>query len=91
MPIQAHAVSAVLRTMGHTSPCSRRPIASPTRIAPAEVSPNAGMNEIELICMTTLNAASTVVPSPATTTLMNSVNAANSRNRRRTRRFARVP
>jgi hypothetical protein len=80
LAIQPAATAPVRRTIGHTSWCARRPIASPTRIAPAELSPNAGMKAMELICMTTLNAARTVVPSFATGTLMKSTNAANSRN-----------
>ena len=53
-------------------------MASPTRMAPAVASPNAGMKAIEFTWMTTLRAASGVVPRAPTTTLTNSANAANS-------------
>ena len=62
------AVANVIFTMRGTSSLAPAPIACPTRIAPALATPNAGMNERLLICMTAIIAASAVVPSPATTT-----------------------
>ena len=79
-PCQTPTTFAVRRTTCGTS-CGRpAPIAWPTRMAPALATPNAGMNDTELIWSAIMNAASVVVPSPATRTLMKKLKARNSKN-----------
>ena len=79
-PFHTIVHASVSLTCGHTLSAVARPIAWPARIAPADASPNAGMNAIELTAITTLSAATVIAPSFATTTLTNRWNAANSRN-----------
>ena len=68
MPCQATVAVIVRRSVRATSSFLSAPIAWPTKIAPAEAIAKAGMNDTELICMTAMVAASSVLPSPAITT-----------------------
>ena len=74
------AAAKVSRTIRGTSCLAPAPMAWPTRIAPALASAKAGMKATELSWNTAMIAASTVVPSPATTTLMKKLKAKNSKN-----------
>ena len=76
--IQVIVQISVSLTVGHTSSRAPAPIDWPATIAPADASPNAGMNATELIAITTLSAATVGPPSVPTTTLTNSWNAVNS-------------
>src|SRR3569623_1089744 len=79
-PIHDSVTASVSFTDGHTFSLSPAPIDCAARIDPAEASPNAGMNEIELTASTTLSAATVSSPRLAITPLTNSWNAANSMN-----------